>query len=269
MPPRVTPDQLTVLGLVGSAIVFTGYVLSSHDPGFLWLANFGLFVNWVGDSMDGTLARYRKIERPKYGFFLDHTTDLLTEVMFALGLGLSSFVRFEIACLALIVYLLMAAFIFLRAQVSGLMQITISAHWTDRSARRHGHSQHRHVCGSAKAGAHALGSGLPGRPCGSCRGCRRLCPVSRRDPARGPAVGVDRPDPAKSRCRNRQNVSLKDAWSDRQRTGLGQWPTVGCSGPEPRTLLRLLQARHGTAVRQTARVRRTFRCKNVVFWQKS
>jgi archaetidylinositol phosphate synthase len=126
MPPRVTPDQLTVLGLVGSAIVFTGYVLSSHDPGFLWLANFGLLVNWVGDSMDGTLARYRKIERPKYGFFLDHTTDLLTEVMFALGLGLSSFVRFEIACLALIVYLLMAAFIFLRAQVSGLMQITIS-----------------------------------------------------------------------------------------------------------------------------------------------
>jgi phosphatidylglycerophosphate synthase len=123
MPARVTPDQLTAIGLAGSVVVFLGYVLSARDPAFLWLASAGLVINWFGDSMDGSLARFRKIERPKYGFFIDHTTDLLTEVLFALGLGLSSYVRFEIACLALIVYLMTAVFIFVRSQVSGLLQI--------------------------------------------------------------------------------------------------------------------------------------------------
>jgi phosphatidylglycerophosphate synthase len=123
MPTRVTPDQLTATGLAGSVVVFLGYVLSAHDSAFLWLASLGLVINWFGDSMDGSLARFRKIERPKYGFFIDHTTDLLTEVLFALGLGLSSYVRFEIACLALIVYLMTAVFIFVRSQVSGLLQI--------------------------------------------------------------------------------------------------------------------------------------------------
>jgi archaetidylinositol phosphate synthase len=121
LPPWVTPDQLTAVGLAGSAIVFIGYVLSSRDAAFVWLADVGLVVNWFGDSLDGTLARFRQIERPRYGYFIDKTTDLLTEVMFALGLGLSSFVRFEVACLALISYLLMAVFTFVKAQVSGTM----------------------------------------------------------------------------------------------------------------------------------------------------
>lgn len=125
MPPRVVPDHLTAIGLAGSVVVFVGYVLSARDPAFLWLANTGLIVNWFGDSLDGTLARYRHIERPRYGFFIDHTTDLLTETLFALGLGLSSYVRFEVACLALIVYLLTAVFIFVRAQASGLLQIAM------------------------------------------------------------------------------------------------------------------------------------------------
>jgi archaetidylinositol phosphate synthase len=123
MPPSVTPDRLTVIGLVGAAFVFAGYTLSSRDPAFLWLANFGLIVHWFGDSLDGTLARFRKIERPRYGYFVDHTTDLLAEVMFTLGLGLSSFVRFESACLALIVMLLFSVFTFVKAQVSGVLEV--------------------------------------------------------------------------------------------------------------------------------------------------
>jgi phosphatidylglycerophosphate synthase len=122
-PSGVTPDQLTAIGIAGSVIVFIGYVLSSFDSAFLWLANAGVVVNWLGDSLDGTLARFRKIERPKYGFFIDHTSDLLTEVMFALGLGLSSYVRFEVACLALIAYLLMSVFTFVRTVISGTLQI--------------------------------------------------------------------------------------------------------------------------------------------------
>ncbi len=60
------------------------------------MATAGLIVNWFGDSLDGTVARFRKIERPRYGFFIDHTTDLFSEVFFALGLGLSPYVRFEV-----------------------------------------------------------------------------------------------------------------------------------------------------------------------------
>ena len=124
LPRSVTPDQLTVCGLFGSCLVFLGYLLSWRNPGFLWLANFGLIVNWFGDSLDGTLARYRRAERPRYGFFIDHTTDLFTQVLFACGLGLSPYIRFEIACLALITYLLFAVFTFIRMNVSGTLQIS-------------------------------------------------------------------------------------------------------------------------------------------------
>lgn len=126
IPSPVTPDHLTAIGIVGSLIVFAGYVLCSFDAAFLWLANAGLVMNWLGDSLDGTLARLRRIERPRYGFFIDHTTDLLTEVMLALGLGLSSFVRFEVACLGLISYLLMAVLAFVRTVVSGTLQIAFA-----------------------------------------------------------------------------------------------------------------------------------------------
>jgi archaetidylinositol phosphate synthase len=124
LPSWMTPDHLTLIGLAGAFIVFLGYALSSVTPGFLWLANFGLIVHWFGDSLDGTLARFRKIERPRYGYLVDHTTDLLSEVMFALGFGLSSFVRFETASLALNVMLLISVFTFIKAQISGMLEIS-------------------------------------------------------------------------------------------------------------------------------------------------
>jgi archaetidylinositol phosphate synthase len=126
LPLRATPDMLTAIGLVGSIVVFGGYILCWGHPAFLWLANAGLIVNWFGDSLDGTLARVRRIERPKYGFFIDHTTDLFTEALFALGLGLSPYVRFDVACLALIAYLMMAAFTFVRTHVTGTLQIAFN-----------------------------------------------------------------------------------------------------------------------------------------------
>jgi phosphatidylglycerophosphate synthase len=57
--------------------------------------------NWFGDSLDGTLARFRNIERPRYGFFIDNTTDLLSQLFIFLGLGASPFMRFDVACLGL------------------------------------------------------------------------------------------------------------------------------------------------------------------------
>jgi phosphatidylglycerophosphate synthase len=81
-------------------------------------------MNWLGDSLDGNLARYRKIERPQYGFFVDHIIDSFVDVLVFLGLGLSPFVDFKIACLALISYLLLSIYVFLSTSVNGVFRIS-------------------------------------------------------------------------------------------------------------------------------------------------
>lgn len=123
-PPWVSPDMLTVIGLLGAAVTCAGYCLTHVHPGYLWLASVGLAVNWLGDSMDGTLARHRHIERPRYGFFVDHTVDALSVTLVLLGFGLSPFVRFEIACLLLIAYLLLEVATTARMVVDGVFRIS-------------------------------------------------------------------------------------------------------------------------------------------------
>jgi phosphatidylglycerophosphate synthase len=114
MPTWVTPDICTVTGTIGALVVMISYVMSRIEPNFLWLASFGFVINWFGDSMDGTLARYRKIERPLYGFFIDHSADAFNEMMMILGLGLTLYVRFDLACLILIAYFLLSILVFVR-----------------------------------------------------------------------------------------------------------------------------------------------------------
>ena len=124
MPAWVVPDTLTLLGLFASVLIFLGYALTFYDKRFLWLASFGFILNWFGDSLDGTLARVRKIERPRYGFFVDHIIDSVSEVMVFIGLGISPFVRFDLACMALIVYMLMSIFVYLATYVNGVFRIS-------------------------------------------------------------------------------------------------------------------------------------------------
>ncbi|NUM82335.1 CDP-alcohol phosphatidyltransferase family protein, partial [bacterium] len=88
MPAWVTPDILTVIGIVAALIIAGSYYLSNFDKNFLWLANFGFVLNWFGDSLDGSVARYRHIERPKYGYFVDHAVDAFTSTVICVGLGL-------------------------------------------------------------------------------------------------------------------------------------------------------------------------------------
>jgi archaetidylinositol phosphate synthase len=126
MPAWVTPDICTATGVFGALAVAVGYGLSSTHPGFLWLASLGFLINWFGDSLDGTLARYRRIERPLYGYFVDHTTDILCQVMVFIGMGLSPYVGFNIACLSLIAYLLLSAMVYLRTYVAGEFKISYS-----------------------------------------------------------------------------------------------------------------------------------------------
>lgn len=124
MPKWVTPDVLTWVGIAGAILIFAGYSLTGASRGFLWLVNFGLVVNWFGDSLDGTLARYRRIERPRYGFFVDHTVDAFSEFLIVIGLGLSPYVSFEVAAMALIGYMMMSVLIYVRTYVDGVFQIS-------------------------------------------------------------------------------------------------------------------------------------------------
>ena len=124
MPSWVNPDILTAIGILGAVLICVGYCLSNKYSEFLWLASLGFVVNWFGDSLDGNLARYRKIERPKYGFFVDHTVDSFNEVLIVLGLGFSPYVSFNIACLGLIGYLLMSVLVYIRTYVDGVFQLS-------------------------------------------------------------------------------------------------------------------------------------------------
>jgi phosphatidylglycerophosphate synthase len=123
-PQWVNPDILTLIGILGSIVVFAGYALTRLHPAYLWLASLGFVINWYGDSLDGTLARYRKIERPKFGFYIDHTVDAFSQAMVFIGLGVSPFVRLDVAALACIGYLLMSVFAYVTAFVSGKFQIS-------------------------------------------------------------------------------------------------------------------------------------------------
>ena len=120
LPAWVTPNVLTGVGFSGTCITAAGYVLSRWHPAFLWLATAGLLVNWFGDSLDGTLARVRQIERPRYGFFLDQNIDAFEQLIFAIGIGLSGFIRLELALFTLAAYFLLSILTMARAVVSSV-----------------------------------------------------------------------------------------------------------------------------------------------------
>jgi phosphatidylglycerophosphate synthase len=126
MPSWVTPDVLTGIGVLGALITMLGYIGSNINPIYLWFASFGFIVNWFGDSLDGTLARYRHIERPKYGFYIDHTVDAFCQVLIFLGLGITPYISFNLACLALIAYLLLSVLVYVRTFVLGEFRISFS-----------------------------------------------------------------------------------------------------------------------------------------------
>jgi phosphatidylglycerophosphate synthase len=127
LPARVTPDGLTALGLFGAVLIFAGYALSSFEPAWLWAVVAGFVVHWLGDSLDGSLARFRQIERPEFGYFIDHSTVGLANLLILAGLGLSPFVRLDIALFALAGYLLLSIHAFLAARVVGELRLSYLA----------------------------------------------------------------------------------------------------------------------------------------------
>lgn len=127
MPAWVTPDLLTVLGVIGAVMTFAGYAASFWGPEWLLLAIVGYVVQWFGDSMDGSLARYRHIERPSYGYFIDHSCDGLVVLLILAGMGISPFVTMDVAMIALAGYLLLSIHAFLSARVLGEFKLSYLA----------------------------------------------------------------------------------------------------------------------------------------------
>lgn len=123
-PKWMTSDILTYIGTFGAVIIAAGYILSAWNINFLWLSSLGFVINWYGDSLDGTLARVRKTQRPIYGYYLDHTIDAMNEVMIFVGVGLSGLMHLEIALLALVMYFLITINVSINAHLKKEFKLT-------------------------------------------------------------------------------------------------------------------------------------------------
>ena len=123
-PSWVTSDILTWTGTFGSVVIAVGYFLAASDVRWLWLSSLGFLINWYGDSLDGTLARVRKQQRPIYGYYLDHTIDAINEVIMFVGVGLSGLVHLELALFILIIYLMMTINVSINAHLKKEFRLT-------------------------------------------------------------------------------------------------------------------------------------------------
>ncbi len=122
LPSWVLPDHLTVLGFLSAFAIGACYAFAGFSPGFLWAANVLWLVNWFGDSLDGTLARVRHIERPRYGYYLDHIVDMFAAAFVCIGLGFSPFLLLSVALAILMAFYLMSINVYLETFVMGVFQ---------------------------------------------------------------------------------------------------------------------------------------------------
>ena len=118
-PSWVTSDMLTYFGMFGAVVCALGYALSNWNIYWLWLSSLGLFINWYGDSLDGTLARVRQLQRPVYGFFIDHSLDAIAICFFCIGGGLSCMFNMEVAMLILVGYLVLSVYTYIGTILKG------------------------------------------------------------------------------------------------------------------------------------------------------
>lgn len=124
MPQWVTSDQLTILGLGAQVGAGTFYALSRYNRYALLLVILCLALNWFGDSMDGTLARVRRQQRPRYGFYVDHMVDIFGSVALMCGLGLSGFLHWQTAIAMLIAFLLLSSESYLATYTLSCFQLS-------------------------------------------------------------------------------------------------------------------------------------------------
>jgi archaetidylinositol phosphate synthase len=123
LPSTVNSDHLTALGVLGAVGAGAAYALSAFSPGWIWGASLMLAVQWFGDSLDGTLARVRGAERPRYGYYLDHIVDAFSTAAIGLGIGLSPYVDLGVAVGLVVVYLVLSINVYLESAVFGVFRL--------------------------------------------------------------------------------------------------------------------------------------------------
>ena len=123
LPRWVLPDDLTALGVLAAVAICVAYQLSNESSVWLWVASALLIVHWFGDSLDGTLARVRGIQRPRYGYYLDHLVDAVSTALIGLGLGLSPHMLLSLGTLLVVAYLVLSINVYLESQALGRFSI--------------------------------------------------------------------------------------------------------------------------------------------------
>ena len=124
MPAWVNSDHLSVLGLAGMIGAGACYALTKRNPLMLHLVNVFIFLNWFGDSLDGTLARYRDRQRPRYGFYVDHIIDTYGILFLLFGMASSGYMSQRVAAAVLISYFMLAINSYLAAYSIGIFKIS-------------------------------------------------------------------------------------------------------------------------------------------------
>jgi archaetidylinositol phosphate synthase len=119
LPRWILPDDMTALGVAAALGVCAAYQLTNEGRGWLWVASALLIVQWIGDSLDGTLARVRRIQRPKYGYYLDHLVDAVATAAIGIGLGLSPYMLLSVGTLIVVAYLILSINVYLESYAFG------------------------------------------------------------------------------------------------------------------------------------------------------
>ncbi len=123
-PRWMTSNILTGIGTFGAIVISLGYILSQININYLWLSSLGFVINWYGDSLDGTLARVRNKQRPIFGYYIDHTVDIINELLIFLGLGLSGLICFDLSLFILIVYMMLTLNVSINAHLKKEFKLT-------------------------------------------------------------------------------------------------------------------------------------------------
>lgn len=126
LPRWITPDLLTWLGVLAMAEIGVCYLFSGRHKYLLLAASVGWVVNWFGDSMDGTVARVRNEERPKYGYYLDHLVDAFGISFVLFGLAYSRLSTPPLCMGLLVLYLIMSINVYLATHTTGVFRISFA-----------------------------------------------------------------------------------------------------------------------------------------------
>lgn len=123
LPVSVSSDHLTGLGFAAMLAAGVAYALSGTNFAWLHAVNLLLLVNWFGDSLDGTVARYRNRQRPRYGFYVDHMVDMLGFLALLTGLALSGHMSVEVAVGLVVAYYLLSIHVYLATYTLGVFHL--------------------------------------------------------------------------------------------------------------------------------------------------